>query len=442
MKYHIHTLGCQMNTADSLRLASGLEKLGVTRTEDIAEADIAVLNTCVVRQSAEDRAYSWLHRVCELKRNVRPQLTIGLMGCLVGVKGNKKVASTFPDVDVFLPPSDPAPLLDLVEQQHSIQNSEIDNVSRRHAFQDGELMLPAEDCGNMIASYVPVVYGCSHACTFCIIPFRRGIERSRPVEQIVAECRSLAEQGVKEITLLGQIVDRYGYDLPDHPSLAQLLEKVHDISGLERIRFLTSHPNYLDDELLRTVAEMPKLCEHIEVPVQSGSNGILEQMRRGYTVEEYSKLIKRIRMFMPRGSISCDVIVGFPGETESQFQDTCDLLSQLKFDKVHIAKYSARPGTVSARRMADDVPPKEKERRRKTLDDIQATVLSDINRQLLGKRLEVLVEGYQRDRWRGRTRTNKLVFFEDDRECAGNLVDVEITWAGPWFMLGKVSSVC
>lgn len=430
-----------MNAADSLRLASGLEKLGATRTEDIAEADIAVLNTCVVRQSAEDRAYGWLHRVCELKRNVRPQLTIGLMGCLIGVKGNKKIASTFPDVDVFLPPSDPALLLNLVEQQHSIQNSEIDNVSRRHAFQDGELMLPAEDCGNMIASYVPVVYGCSHACTFCIIPFRRGIERSRSVEQIVAECRSLAEQGVKEITLLGQIVDRYGYDLPDHPSLAQLLEKVHDISGLERIRFLTSHPNYLDDELLRTVAEMPKLCEHIEVPVQSGSNDILEQMRRGYTVEEYNQLIKRIRMFMPRGSISCDVIVGFPGETESQFQDTCNLLSQLKFDKVHIAKYSARPGTVSARRMADDVPPKEKERRRKTLDDIQATVLSDINRQLLGKRLEVLVEGYQRDRWRGRTRTNKLVFFEDDREYTGNLVDVEITWAGPWFMLGKVLPV-
>jgi tRNA-2-methylthio-N6-dimethylallyladenosine synthase len=158
-------------------------------------------------------------------------------------------------------------------------------------------------------------------------------------------------------------------------------------------------------------------------------------------VEEYNQLIKRIRMFMPRGSISCDVIVGFPGETESQFQDTCNLLSQLKFDKVHIAKYSARPGTVSARRMADDVPPKEKERRRKTLDDIQATVLSDINRQLLGKRLEVLVEGYQRDRWRGRTRTNKLVFFEDDREYTGNLVDVEITWAGPWFMLGKVLPV-
>lgn len=441
MKYHIHTLGCQMNNADSLRLASGLEKLGATPTEDIAEADIAVLNTCVVRQSAEDRAYGWLHRVCELKRNVRPELTIGLMGCLVGVKGNKIIASTFPDVDVFLPPSDPEPLLNLVEQQHSIQYSELDNVSRRHAFQDGELMLPAEDCGNMIASYVPVVYGCSHACTFCIIPFRRGIERSRPVEQIVAECRSLAEQGVKEITLLGQIVDRYGYDLPDHPSLAQLLEKVHDISGLERIRFLTSHPNYLDDELLRIVAEMPKLCEHIEVPVQSGSNGILEKMRRGYTVEEYSELIKRIRMFMPRGSISCDVIVGFPGETESQFQDTCDLLSQLKFDKVHIAKYSARPGTVSARRMADDVPTKEKERRRKTLDDIQATVLSDINRQLLGKRVEVLVEGYQRDRWRGRTRTNKLVFIEDDREYAGNLVNVEITWAGPWFMLGKVLPV-
>ena len=438
MKYHIHTLGCQMNIADSLRLASGLEKLGATSTDNIAEADIAVLNTCVVRQSAEDRAYGWLNRVGALKRDARPDLTVGLMGCLVGVKGNKKITNTFPDIDVFLPPSDPEPLLNLVEQQQHIQKSETDVVSRRHALQDGELILPAADCGTTFISYVPVVYGCSHACTFCIIPFRRGVERSRPVDQIVAECRSLAGQGVKEITLLGQIVDRYGYDLPGHYNLAMLLERVHETPGLERIRFLTSHPNYLDDDLLRTVAEMPKICDHIEVPVQSGSNEVLENMRRGYTVEQYNDLIERIRMFMPNGSISCDVIVGFPGESESQFQATCDLLLQHKFDKVHIAKYSPRPGTVSARRMEDDVPAKEKERRRKILDEIQASVLSDINRQLLGKKVEILVEGYQRDRWRGRTRTNKLVFFEDDREWAGNLVDVEINWAGPWFMVGKL----
>ena len=437
MKYHIHTLGCQMNIADSLRLASGLEKLGATKTEDIAEADIAVLNTCVVRQSAEDRAYGWLNRVGEIKRNTRPDLTVGLMGCLVGVKGNKKVAGTFPDIDVFLPPSDPEPLLNLVEQQTE-KRSETNIVGRRHSIQDGELVLPAEDCGTTFVSYVPVVYGCSHACTFCIIPFRRGVERSRPVDQIVAECKSLALQGVKEITLLGQIVDRYGYDLQDDSNLALLLEQVHDIQGLERIRFLTSHPNYLDDELLRTVADLPKICDHIEVPVQSGNNEILEKMRRGYTVEQYNKLIERIREFMPKGSISCDVIVGFPGETESQFKDTCDLLSQHKFDKVHIAKYSPRPGTVSARRMEDDVPAKVKETRRKTLDDIQASVQSDINLQLLGNKEEVLVEGYQRGKWRGRTRTNKLVFFEDDREWAGNLVDVEIKWTGPWFMEGKL----
>ena len=276
-----------MNIADSLRLASGLEELGATSTENIAEADIAVLNTCVVRQSAEDRAYGWLHRVGALKRDIKPDLTVGLMGCLVGVKGNKKIANTFPDIDVFLPPSDPEPLLNLVEQQQHIQKSETDVVSRRHALQDGELILPAADCGTTFISYVPVVYGCSHACTFCIIPFRRGVERSRPVDQIVAECRSLAGQGVKEITLLGQIVDRYGYDLPGHYNLAMLLERVHETPGLERIRFLTSHPNYLDDDLLRTVAEMPKICDHIEVPVQSGSNEVLENMRRGYTVEQY-----------------------------------------------------------------------------------------------------------------------------------------------------------
>ena len=254
----------------------------------------------------------------------------------------------------------------------------------------------------------------------------------------MAEFKSLLLQGVKEITFLGQIVDRYGYDLQDDSNLALLLEQVHDIQGLERIRFLTSHPNYLDDELLRTVADLPKICDHIEVPVQSGNNEILEKMRRGYTVEQYNKLIERIREFMPKGSISCDVIVGFPGETESQFKDTCDLLSQHKFDKVHIAKYSPRPGTVSARRMEDDIPAKVKENRRKTLDDIQASVQSDINLQLLGNKEEVLVEGYQRGKWRGRTRTNKLVFFEDDREWAGNLVDVEIKWTGPWFMEGKL----
>ena len=438
MKYRIDTIGCQMNVADSRHLASELEKLGCQSTEDIDEADVLVLNTCVVRQKAEDRAYDWLHRASKLKNSRKTKPILGLMGCLVGVKGNPKLAKSFPDVDVFLPPSDPSPMVRLLTE-HEISISEHALVVRRHALQDGDKMLPMSEQGNLVSAHVPVVYGCSHACTFCIIPFRRGIERSRPVGEIAAEVRSLSEQGVKEVTLLGQIVDRYGMDIPDGPNLAQLLQVIHDTRGIERIRFLTSHPNYITDELLDTVAGLPKICEHIEVPVQAGNNTVLQNMRRNYNAQQYRELIHRIRDEMPHGSIACDVIVGFPGETEKQFQDTYNLLADLKLDKVHIAKYSARPGTVSARRMQDDIPDKEKELRRKALDELQANVVSNINQCYLGQVVEVLVENKRKDKWFGRTRTNKLVFFESSQNCQGQLLDVEITWAGPWSMQARIT---
>ncbi len=437
MKYHIHTMGCQMNVADSLRLASELEKLGGAPTDEITAADVAVLNTCVVRQSAEDRARDWLHRVGHLKIHKNPGLIVGLMGCLVGIKGNPKLERAFPQVDVFLSPSDPTALLNRITDRNEIQNERA-VVARRHAAQDGELILPLSQRGRLVSTHVPVVYGCSHACTFCIIPFRRGVERSRPVGQIAAEMRSLAAQGVKEITLLGQIVDRYGCDVEGGPDLAQLLRVVHETPGLERIRFLTSHPKYMSDELLRTVAALPAVCEHIEVPVQSGNNTVLQNMRRDYTVEQYRSLIRRIREYMPDGSIACDVIVGFPGESEAQYQDTYDLLADLKLDKIHISKYSPRPGTLSSRRMVDNVPADEKERRRADLDDLQSGIVADINNRLLGECVQVLVEDFHRGKWRGRTRTNKLVFFEDERDRTGQLVDVEITWAGPWWLRGRL----
>ncbi|MBU37686.1 MAG: tRNA (N6-isopentenyl adenosine(37)-C2)-methylthiotransferase MiaB, partial [Anaerolineaceae bacterium] len=243
MKYHIHTIGCQMNMADSLRLASELEKLGGASTDEIGEADVAVLNTCVVRQSAEDRANGWLQRVGRLKNGDHAGLVVGLMGCLVGVKGNPKLARAFPQVDVFLPPSDPTALLNCIADRNQLHVERV-AVARRHAAQDGELTLPLAQRGRLVSAHVPVVYGCSYACAFCIVPFRRGMERSRPVGEIAAETRSLAAQGVREITLLGQIVDRYGCDVDDGPDLAQLLRVVHETPGLERIRFLTSHPNY------------------------------------------------------------------------------------------------------------------------------------------------------------------------------------------------------
>ncbi len=301
---------------------------------------------------------------------------------------------------------------------------------------DGNLILPQDEQG-LVSAYVPVVEGCSHACSFCIIPLRRGIERSRQPEEIIAEVRSLAQQGVAEVTLLGQIVDRYGKDLDNEASLATLLRRIHEIDGIDRIRFLTSHPNWMTDELLDSVAELPKVCEHIEVPLQAGDNDVLRKMKRGYTIEEYRHLVHRIRQRLPGVSLATDVIVGFPGETVEQFQRTYQVLEEVRFDVVHIARYSPRPGTVAARRMKDDVPEDEKLRRFRTLETLQAKIAGEINAHFQGRTVEVLVEENHRGRWKGRTRTNKLVFFKKDGDLRGKIVAVHIEWAGPWSMRGE-----
>lgn len=445
MNYYVWTIGCQMNEADSRRLAAALEWLGYTPVARAEEADVVVLNTCVVRQSAEEKVYGRLSSLRPLKER-HPQMVVGVMGCLVGSKDMTPLRHRFPWVDVFMPPSQPVPLLEYLAERGLTDEAralEIIEAARRGRLYEGDWVLPAHERGRLVAAYVPAVLGCSHACSYCIIPYRRGAERSRPPEEIIAEAQALAAQGVKEIILLGQIVDRYGLDLVHTRQLstcplASLLERLHAVEGLVRLRFLTSHPNWMTDELLDAVATLPKVCEHIEVPVQAGDDEILARMRRGYTADDYRRLIARIRERIPGVSIATDVIVGFPGETEAQFQRTYDLLAELRLDKVHIARYSPRPQTLAARRYADDVPPAEKERRRKALDDLQARIAGEINAQLLGQVVEVLVEGKKKERWWGRTRTDKLVFFEDERDWHGQLASVRITWAGPWSLIGEV----
>ncbi|MCL5428605.1 MAG: tRNA (N6-isopentenyl adenosine(37)-C2)-methylthiotransferase MiaB [Chloroflexi bacterium] len=436
MKYHIWTEGCQMNVADSQRVASALERLGYRAVEQIEQADVIVLNTCVVRQQAEDKA---MGRVTSLKplKEQNPSLTINLMGCLVGVKGQDRLRRQLPFVDVFSPPSDPGPLVAHLTQ-HDSRFIALKETEQRFALMDGDLMLPEYERGSLVAAHVPVVFGCSHACTFCIIPYRRGAERSRPWGEIVAEVRSLASQGVKEVTLLGQIVDRYGKDVPDGPSLPLLLRHVSEIDGIERIRFLTSHPNWMTDELLETVAELPKVMPHIEVPIQAGGNQVLENMKRGYTAEDYGRLIARIRQIIPNVAIATDVILGFPGETEQQFRSTYDLLADLKLDVVHVARYSEREGTVAARRLADDVPEDEKLRRLKAIEEMQEGIVAEINARYLGETVKVLFEEEVKGRWKGRTETNKLVFVQSDRELRGQMLPVQITWTGPWSMQGRL----
>jgi len=432
-----------MNVADSQRVSSALERMGLSFSRSVEEADVIVLNTCVVRQSAENKAYGRLYSLKPLKE-AHPNLVINLMGCLVGVKGYEQLQKRFPFVDVFSPPSDPGPLIAYLTQEES-RLLEHEETTRRFAVMDDEeiasvLPLPAAERGMLVSAHVPVVLGCSHACTFCIIPYRRGSERSRPADTILAEVRALVAQGVREVTFLGQIVDRYGKDISGGPNLAGLLRMTSDIDGLERIRFLTSHPSWMTDELLGTVAELPKVMPHIEVPVQAGDDQVLANMRRGYTSDDYRRLVGKIRGRlngdMPGVSIATDIIVGFPGETGAQFQRTYDLLEELKLDVAHVARYSIRPGTIADRRYVDDVSASEKMRRFRLLEEQQERIASEIAARYLGEKVEVLFEEKVKGRWKGRTTTNKLVFIETEDDLAGKVLPVRITWAGPWSMQG------
>jgi tRNA-2-methylthio-N6-dimethylallyladenosine synthase len=418
--FYIWTIGCQMNQADSQRLATALEQLGLHEVDKATEADLIVLNSCVVRQSAEDKVTGTLGMMRPLKKE-HPERVLALMGCMVGPRTND-LAARFPYVDVFMRPQQYAPLLDLVGQRKGLDwEGCVGSLAPTH---------PAVSC------HVPIIHGCDLMCTFCIIPYRRGRQVSRPLEEVAREVELLVQRGVKEVTVLGQTVDAYGYDLPDKPDLADLLARLNDIPGLARIRFLTSHPSFMSQRIIQAVARLPKVCEHINLPVQAGDDQVLHQMRRPYTQADYRQLIQQIRDTIPGVSLSTDVIVGFPGETQEQYQRSLELVSDLRFDKVHCAAYSPRPGTVAFRTMNDEIPREEKVRRLKQLDQLQETILREINTSLVGKDVEILVESYNKGKWQGRTRTDKLVFFQDEDDHLGELVKVKITAASPWSLQG------
>jgi tRNA-2-methylthio-N6-dimethylallyladenosine synthase len=432
LKYHIWTEGCQMNVADSQRLASTLERLGYIESPIIEEADVIVLNTCMVRQSAEDKALGRLSSLKPLKQK-NPELILGLMGCMVGFKDQSEIRKRFPYVDVFAPPSDPKPIIDyLIEEEFIGTKPAYTSENEATVWEPGSITLPASQQNNAVSAFVPVVYGCSHACAYCIIPYKRGVERSRDPQEILDHVHSLAGQGVKEITLLGQIVDRYGLDMPDYPTLGGLLEQVHEVPGIERIRFLTSHPNWMTDELLKTVSRLPKVMNHIEVPAQAGNDQVLAAMRRGYTDEAYRRLIDRIRTLIPGVSIGTDIIVGFPGETAEQFEDTVKQLTDLRLDVVHLARYSPRTGTLSERTMPDDVSDEEKWRRFRVIETLQEGIAADLHAPLLGKTCQVLFEEKKKSRWLGRTEHMDLVYVDSDQDLTGKILPVKINWTGPW----------
>lgn len=436
--YYVWNIGCQMNAADARRAEEGLEAMGFQHAPRLEDADVIVLNTCVVRQSAEDKVWGRLRSLKPAKKE-NPNAFLALMGCAVG--DTAALARQFPYVDAFIRPSDVEGLLSAVEQ---------------HGFACTSSTTSHEP--SPVSRGITAIHGCDHHCTYCIVRLRRGGQISRPLDEILSEVREAAALGAREVVLLGQNVDAYGRDLvgakhlpaalstsardseanasPLRLDLADLLHATHEVEGIWRIRFLTSHPADLSPRMIGAVRGLPKVCEQFELPVQSGDDGVLRRMGRTYTVDEYRALVARIREAIPGAAIATDVIVGFPGETEEAFENTVRLLEELRFDAVHVAAYSVRPGTP-AERLPDDVPSDEKERRRKAVDDLQKRIVSQINRQLMGATAEVLVEGQKKGRWFGRTRTNKLVFFESPDDWLGRLALVRITWAGPWSLVGE-----
>jgi tRNA-2-methylthio-N6-dimethylallyladenosine synthase len=352
-----------------------------------------------------------LHDLKHLKKE-KPQTLIALTGCMVE-PDTTKLRKRFPFIDHFFKAGDYPPWLERTPAP----------------------ALPQKPTPSV---YVTISQGCNNFCSYCIVPYRRGRERSQSPEEIICEVKELVRRGAKEIILLGQNVDSYGHDLPDKPDLADLLTDLNKIKGLVRLRFLTNHPKDMSQKLIETIAGLDKVCEQINLPIQAGSDEILKAMKRGYTVEQYRNLITQIREKIPGVAISTDIITGFPGETEEQFQQTLDLLSETKFDTVHVAAYSTREGTAAARDYPDSVPPEEKKERLHKIERLQEQVQGEINGRLMGKSVEILAEGKNKGKWYGRTRTDKLVFFSSSQDHTGQTVKIKIDKTSPWSLQGKI----
>ncbi len=426
-RFFVWTVGCQMNEAESSKASAILQQAGYLPTMMEETADVIIVNSCVVRQAAEDKVAGKVGSLLRLKQQ-NPDLKIALTGCMV-TRQEKQLAERFPHVDLFYGPSE---FERLVEIAPEIETVDVDLAELPHYYEDGSV-------DPEVTAFVPIIYGCNFVCSYCIVPYRRGREASRPLTDIVEEVQALATRGVREVTLLGQTVNAYGHDLPGQPDLADLLVAVDGIEGISRVRFLTSHPKYMSDRIVQAVADLPSLCEHINLPVQAGDDEVLRRMRRTYTVDYYRDRINFIRNTIPDVTLATDIIVGFPGETAEQFDHTLELLSDIEFEKVHVAMYSPRPGTLS-NRWEDEVPFAEKKRRHRAVEDLQRRVCTERNIRYVGRELDVLVDGFSKGRWRGRSRGNTLVFFDAPGDWKGQFVTVRVTESSPWYLIGELTA--
>lgn len=411
-RVHIWQIGCQMNSADADSLAEGFSEIGLRPGAALEDADLAVLVTCAVRQHAEDKASGKLGELASWKQ-ARAGRAIALTGCMVGEHGGD-LLKRFRHLDYVFDMRDPDGFFARVRDlyQGAVQ---------------GPIPLPASD---RLLAYLPVILGCNEMCTYCIVPFVRGRETSRPMDEVAADARRMVARGVVEITLLGQNVNSY-QDPDSGGGLPELMARVDRTPGLKRLRFLTSHPRNASADLLAAMAELPTACEHLHLPVQSGSDSCLRRMKREYSVAEYLGTLAAARRRVPNISLSTDIIVGFCGETDGEFEETLTMLREVEFDTVHIQAYSPRPGTAAYRR-ADDVPRPIKSRRLQRVLELQRGISLRRNQALVGRRVEVLIEGQGADgRVYGRTRQNRIVWSNRPAD-PGTVVDLEVTAATAW----------
>ncbi len=440
-RYHITTFGCQMNKADSERMAGVLETMGYEWAEQPDDASVILYNTCTIRDSAEQKVYSYLGRQAKRKHR-EPDLTLIVAGCVAQQEG-EALLHRVPELDLVMGPQHANRLQELLEQV--FDGNQVVATDPIHIMED--ITKPRRD--SAVTAWVNVIYGCNERCTYCVVPNVRGIEQSRTPEAIRADMAILGQQGFKEVTLLGQNIDAYGRDLPGataegrhQNTLTDLLSFVHDVPGIERIRFATSHPRYFTERLIQACAALPKVCEHFHIPFQSGDNAVLKAMGRGYTQERYRRIVELVRSYMPDASISADAIVGFPGETEEQFEQTLRLVEDLEFDLINTAAYSPRPGTPAAlwdNQLSDAV----KQDRLQRINHLGGQLASSRSQRYLGRTEEILVEDVNHKnptQVMGRTRGNRLTFFTGDIEALrGQLVPVRITEARPFSLTGVVA---
>ena len=432
-KVKMLTYGCQMNFSDAERMTGELARIGYEETEDMNEADLIMINTCAVRETAEDKVYGKIGEIKGLKRQ-NPNLILGITGCMAQKEGEKLIKR--------------APHIDFVLGTNKIQRvvatvQALENEEARHIVDTSinEAEMPEDMAINRktaLSAWIPIMYGCNNFCTYCIVPYVRGRERSRLPEDIIAEIKEVVAQGFKEVTLLGQNVNSYGKD-HKKATFAELLAMVDDIEGIERVRYMTSHPKDLSDEVIEVIKNSKHICTHFHLPVQYGSDNMLKRMNRVYTVAKYKETVRKIREAIPDCSLTTDLIVGFPGETEEDFQQLMEFIAEIRYDAAYTFIYSKRSGTPAAE-MPDQIDDECKHQRLNRLMELQNKISLEINQSLEGKIMEVMVEGPSQNNeavWSGRTSSNKLVLWNHGEEKIGDLINVRITQPQTWVLKGE-----